>query len=76
MKKKVNYKGVDYNITFQEYGYSSSQFIVNGAISSIYMENTKITDMDSFKRYAIASIEEYIERHKAAETFKNWDGKL
>jgi len=76
MKKKVNYEGTDYIVTFERYGYFSSRFIINGEASSYCLDNEKLTDIKSFKDLATRSIKEYIHRHKAENEFKNWDGKL
>lgn len=76
MKKKVTYEGIEYTITFKSFGYSDSRFVVNGESSSYYSPNDKLTNIDLFKKLAERSIKEYIDRHKAENEFKNWDGKL
>lgn len=76
MKKVVYYEGQKYHITFESYGYDSSRFIVNGETSSLYLSDKGLLKLDNFKDFAIESIKEYINRHKAEEAFRNWDGKL
>lgn len=76
MKKKVIYQGIEYTITFQEYGDSNSRFVINDKPSSITMPNTSLKNLGHFKYYAELAIIEYVARHNAEKLFNEWDGKL
>jgi hypothetical protein len=76
MTKKVLYEGEEYKISFQSYGYGDSRFCVNGEVTSFYLANEKLNNVDEFKRQAKRAIEEYTAKKIAEETFEQWDGKL
>ena len=76
MEKKVEYKGKNYTISTRDYGYDSQKLAVNGEDSSKTIENDDLQNIPSYSSAAISAIKEYIARHKAANRFKEWDGKL
>lgn len=76
MAKKVEYEGVTYKIEFSSYGFTMSVLHVNGEPTSKKMDNSQLNNIDAFKKYAKAAIEEYIEKKTVEDAFSKWDGKL
>lgn len=74
--KKVIYEGRKYRVSFIEFGFDSSRFMINGEPSDKFINNKAITNLEIFSSLVKLAIEEYIEREKAHKRFKQWDGKL
>lgn len=76
MAKRVEYEGMYYKIDFSSYGYTMSVLHVNGEATSKQMNNSQLNNIEAFKSYAKAAIEEYIEKKITEKAFNKWDGKL
>lgn len=74
--KSVEFNGEKYKVTIREYGYNSSQLVINGETSSSHIENDQILNINVFSIKVKKAIEEYITRKLAHNNFKKWDGKI
>lgn len=76
MKKKVKFNGETFTITFEDFAFRDSRFVINGESSSIIISNDTLINLETLKKYVRQSIQEYIHRRNSKKQFKNWDGKL
>lgn len=76
VKKEVEYEGVTYKITFEEYGFSDSRFCVNGEPTHWSISTDRLTNLTAFKETAKRAIRDYVAKQVAQENFDKWDGKL